>query len=579
MKKSLYILCFLLLAQVMIAWMSAATKHNEAGTLPANLRNVSSAISCSPGSNENIRVNKNGKFISVLPGWGNHFYKISTTNDSAQLYFNQGLTMYYSYHMKEALASFKEAARFDSTCAMLYWAQLLAMGPYYNNVHGYSMSNEVPRVLQLMNNNNSEQATPNEKDLIQAMNSRYDPADIADKQRKQHNISYADAMKQLAVKYNNDPDIQSLYIDAQMLVHPWDFWNNDGSPKSWTPELLQICEAVLKQNAQHPAGLHYYIHITEASRKPEVALPNADSLLKLFPGIAHMVHMSSHEYERIGYFEKGVHANEAADESLGQYATIEEELNLMKHSNHYYAVGTYCALSGAMYKLANQRAAVLRKSANPSAGNIYDQYLYMFPNLAMVRMGKWQDILNDSTLVNPEWTYASLLNNFAKGMAYAKSGDARQAKKCLEQLREYQKDNRLKARFVPHMSSPYECSVVAEYILLGNIKFSERKYKDAIKAIGKAIQAEDKLIYTEPKLWMLPARQYMGAFLLQMNQPAKAESVYREDLLWNPGNGWSLLGLYQSLEAQQKVKELEALKARYLYSFSAADVLPVVSAY
>jgi hypothetical protein len=40
--------------------------------------------------------------------------------------------MYYSYHFVEAIASFKEAAKFDSTCAVLYWGQALAMGPDYN---------------------------------------------------------------------------------------------------------------------------------------------------------------------------------------------------------------------------------------------------------------------------------------------------------------------------------------------------------------------------------------------------------------------------------------------------------------
>ncbi|MBX2922247.1 MAG: hypothetical protein KF746_08660 [Chitinophagaceae bacterium] len=576
MKKSICILGFLLFAETMMAWMN--TSHSNPAIVQEDPQEISAVVSCAPVVNEKIRANKSGKFISVLPGWGNHFYKISTGNDSAQLYFNQGLTMYYSYHSKEALASFREAARFDSACAILYWAQALAMGPTYNYGHGYMMSEEVPGVLQRMNEYR-EQASEKEQDLIRAMNTRYNMNDRKDEQRKQRNVDYAQAMQPLAVKYTNDPDVQALYIDAQMLVHPWDFWNNDGVPKPWTPELVQRCEAVLRQNAQHPAGLHYYIHLTEASRNPEVALPNADSLCKLFPGVAHMVHMSSHEYERIGYFEKGVQVNEAADKSLGQYALLENELNLMKHSNHYYAVGAYCALSGAMYSTAIQRAELLRRNVNPSAGNTYDQYLYMFPTLAMVRTGKWQDILQDSTFIDTGWSYAGLLNDFAKGMAYAKNRDYVQATKCLEQLRQKQKDSNLKERFVPHMSSPYECSVVAEHVLLANIKFSQGKYNDALKAIRKAIAAEDRLIYTEPKLWMLPARQYLGAFLLQMGQPEEAEKTYREDLIWNPGNGWSLSGLYHSLEAQHKAQEAKEIKARYLYSFSAADLMPVVSAY
>ncbi|MBX3253849.1 MAG: hypothetical protein KF862_06875 [Chitinophagaceae bacterium] len=574
MKKSIYIVCFLLFVQVITAWVDA----DFHAISPNNVLENRSVVSCAPVTDRVISINSSGKFISVLPGWGDHFYKISTTNDSAQLYFNQGLTMYYSYHAKEALASFKEAARFDSACAILYWAQALAMGPTYNYGHGYTMSGELPAVLQQMNEY-KEHASVKERDLIGAMNARYDAGDIADTQRKQLNVDYTHAMQPLAVKYANDPDIQALYIDAQMLVHPWDFWNNDGTPKEWTPGLVQRCESVLRQNAQHPAGLHYYIHLTEASRNPEAALPNADSLRKLFPGIAHMVHMSSHEYERIGYFEKGVLVNEEAGKSLEQYASLEKELNLMKHSNHYYAVGAYCALSGAMYNTAIQKAMLLRRNVNPSAGNTYDQYLYMFPTLAMVRMGQWQDILQDSIAINTDWSYAGLLNDFAKGMAYAKKGNYVQAAKYLERLRQKQKDSHLKERFVPHMSSPYECTVIAAYILLANNAFSQGKYKAALNAIRQAIVAEDKLIYTEPKLWMLPARQYLGAFLLQMGQPVEAEKIYREDLMWNPGNGWSLLGLYQSLEAQHKVQEAKEIKARYLYSFSATDALPVVSAY
>jgi hypothetical protein len=51
---------------------------------------VSAAIGCAPPVNENTYPDNSGKFISILPGWGNHSYRITTQNDSAQLYFNQG---------------------------------------------------------------------------------------------------------------------------------------------------------------------------------------------------------------------------------------------------------------------------------------------------------------------------------------------------------------------------------------------------------------------------------------------------------------------------------------------------------
>src|SRR5688500_7512852 len=91
-----------------------------------------SVVSCGPGDVKDLDSAATGKFIRVLPGWGNHTFSIATGSDSAAIYFNQGITMYYSYHMREALASFKEAARFDSTSVMTYWGQALALGPTYN---------------------------------------------------------------------------------------------------------------------------------------------------------------------------------------------------------------------------------------------------------------------------------------------------------------------------------------------------------------------------------------------------------------------------------------------------------------
>jgi tetratricopeptide (TPR) repeat protein len=515
----------------------------------------------------------------MMPGWGRHSYAITTGSDSAQFYFNQGLTMYYSYHSREALASFREAARFDSTSAMAYWGQALAMGPSYNFGYAYKMRPAIPAALQQMNRY-AASASPKENDLIRAMNSRYHASDTADTERNALNVAYADAMKPLVSKYPDDVDIKALYTDAVMLIHPWDFWNNDGTPKAWTPELVRHCEDILSRDPQHPGALHYYIHVTEASRKPEVALASADSLIKLFPGVAHMVHMSSHEYERLGHYAKGVRANEEADKSLVLYGSLARELFPPSvHVPHYYSVEAYCALSGAMHKKALQKAMTCRHSVAPSAGDKYAQYLYMFPELAMVRLGKWGAILSDTTRINSEWTYAGLIHHFAQGMAFAKTGNLPKAEKALQQLREKLKDKSLAEKFDPLSNRPSECATVAENILLATIRFQQKKHTDALAAIRAAIRMEDSLIYAEPKDWLLPARQYLGAFLLQMNKPREAEQTYREDLEWNPGNGWSLLGLHQSLKAQGKTEDLAKLKKQYLHSFSEADEIPPSSVY
>ena len=534
-------------------------------------------IGCSAPSAEEFATDENGKYIPAMPGWGHHFYKVNTNDDSAQFYFNQGLTMYYSYHAHEAIASFKEAARIDNSCAMAYWGQALAMGPGYNSAYGYAMGKGVPAVIKQMNDA-AANASPKERELIAVMQKRYNTADASDAQRKQLNNAYAEGMKQLMLEYPDDNDIKALYIDAVMLIHAWNFWNPDGTPQPWTPELVTLSEGILKNDPRHPGALHYHIHVTEASRNPMVALSSADSLKSLFPGVAHMIHMSSHEYERSGLYASGVEVNEKADADLVNYRSLAANVKLNAHVGHYFAVGAYCALSGGMYKEALSFAERCRTVLAPSYENTGDQYLYMLPQLAQVRLGKWKEIIADNSAPDGNWTYAGILYNFAKGMAYTHEGDVAMAQQQLAALREKEPDTILKVRDYP-FNTPYEGAVIAEHILSAHILFAEKKYETAISEIQKAISVEDKMIYGEPRDWMLPARQYLGAFLLQMNQPKQAEKIYREDQQYNPGTGWSLLELYQSLVAQHKEKEAAPYRQQYLVSFSHADEIPTASVY
>jgi hypothetical protein len=47
----------------------------------------------------------------------------------------------------------------------------------------------------------------------------------------------------------------------------------------------------------------------------------------------------------------------------------------------------------------------------------------------------------------------------------------------------------------------------------------------------------------------------MGALLMEAGEFAEAEKLYREDQVRHPGNGWSLLGLNQALDAQGRTEE------------------------
>jgi tetratricopeptide (TPR) repeat protein len=362
-----------------------------------------------------------------------------------------------------------------------------------------------------------------------------------------------------------------------MLIHAWDFWSPEGKPKAWTGELVSLTQDVLKKAPHHPAALHYLIHLTEASTQPEVALVPAEQLKIQLPGVAHMVHMASHAYQRNGLFAQGVIVNDQADKNLLHYDSLAPNLGLVKHSPHYFAVQTYCALTGGMYKTGLADALRCRQSVSPTPQNPYDQYLFMLPSLTLVRLGKWQEILA-SEKPNPAWAYADLLDHFARGMALVGSGHLAEAQKEWEALRQRLSEPVLTRRRIP-FNAPLPVAQIAAHILEASLLLADNKGEQAVISLQKAIQLEDQLIYTEPSDWPLPARQYLGAYLLKMHKVAEAEAVYRQDLVHHPGNGWSSVGLSQALTLQGKRAELPALQAQYRLAFSMAEQLPASSVY
>ena len=63
---------------------------------------------------------------------GDLSHPISTRDDMAQRYFDQGLKLTYAFNHAEALRAFQEAQRLDPDCAMCYWGEAFALGPNIN---------------------------------------------------------------------------------------------------------------------------------------------------------------------------------------------------------------------------------------------------------------------------------------------------------------------------------------------------------------------------------------------------------------------------------------------------------------
>lgn len=512
--------------------------------------------------------------IPPMPEAGLYKWKINTTSDSAQFYFNQGINMYYGFHIIEALASFKKAARLDPENPMVWWAQSLAFGPNINDV-GYAASPEAlatnAKALALLS-----KANPVEKALIQAIQVRYS-ADST-QSRAKLNEAYTAAMKKAYAQYPTNVDVATLYADALMLQHPWDLWQTNGTPKPWTPTIRTVLEKVIVKAPNHPGANHYYIHVMEASPQAYKALPSADKLGSLTPGLSHMVHMPSHIYLRTGQFNKGTRINEEAIKRYKQYTSLFPAVqeNAFLYEWHNLHMQANCALMAGRYQYAYQTAKGIQAVIDTSAlslpaplGNGV-QYIYMTPTLVNIHFSKWDEILNTPT-PEQQHVYATILHHFARGAAYAGKNNTAKAKEELASLEALLKEPSLPMPMGP-FSPPLDGAKVAASLLEGMIARAEGDLPKAIGHFKQAVATEEAMVYNEPRDWILNPKQYLGAAYLSAKQWLNAENTFKKDLNQNVHNVWSLYGLLEALQQQQKITEANIIKKQLEIARKESDI-------
>ena len=573
MKPKLMLLALLAFIAASLAFRIKESKTKSTIKYFPGLYKNKNFIGCSPDWNE-IKQWIDETDIPIIPGAGNYKWKITTKSDSAQIYFNQGINMYYSFHIIEAMASFKKAAKFDSGCAMLQWAQALAYGPNINDL-GYAASPDAlatsRKALEL-----SSTASDEEKMLIQAQAIRYSTDST---QTREHlNQLYADKMNEAYQKYPVDADVATLYADALMLQHPWNLWNNDGTPKEWTLRIEEVLEKLLAKTPNHPGANHYYIHVMEPSPFAAKALPSADRLGKLTPGLSHTVHMPSHIYLRTGNYSQGVSVNEAAinsyKKSIPLYAPVTgNDFLYIIHNLHMQTNNAMLAGRSSWSSLsARETVNSIQKDylVIPGALGNYVQYIYMTPVLVHIRFGNWSELLKmskpDQSLV-----YANILYHLGKGMALSQRSKISEAKFELGALQSLMKDSSLFIPLAP-FSAAIQGAIVAEEMLAGTIALKEKKYDAAINYYTKAVAEEENMVYNEPRDWLLNPKQYLANALIKAGKLEEAKTLLKKDLLNNNENGWALFGLWQVATAQKKTAEASKLLMRFKKSFDKSDI-------
>lgn len=508
---------------------------------------------------------------ALLEGLGAIEHKITCADPMAQAYFNQGLRLIYAFNHEEAVRAFRAAETIDPDCAMAQWGVALALGPNYNLAADSEKAEATITALRKAQQL-AKDATPREQDYVAALAKRYSEDPTAD--RKQFDEAYASAMCDLAAKYPDDLDAATLAAESLMQLRPWDLWTADGAtPMPRTLEIVERLEKVLERNPSHTGANHYHIHVCEASKHPERALPSARRLGKLAPGAGHLVHMPSHIFFRLGLYEDATESNREAVKVDEAYIAARQPTGpypMMYYPHNIHFLWAAATMEG---RSADALAAASRMSEklSPEMVKLMAEVEYFLPVkwYALTRFGKHDEMLAETAAPPEELTFARGMWHYARGHAYCGKGQVAEAEAELAALEKSLAATPQDKLFMRH--TVVRLLGIAQHDLAACIATASGKNEAAIANLRTAVLLQDQLLYDEPPPWHYSERGQLAKALLAAGKADEAEQVLNEDLVRNPNSGWSLALLEKCLRAQNKNPGADAAAEKFKAAWRRAD--------
>ena len=487
----------------------------------------------------------------IWAGLGSVTYKITTANERAQAYFDQGLRLAYAFNHGEAQRAFRVAQKLDPDCAMCFWGEALVLGP---NINLPMQEDAIAPAFAAVQKAKAlaAKAGPREQALIAALASRYG-SDLK-VVRAPFDAAYAAEMAKVAAQFPDDDEIATLYAEAVMDLSPWDYWKPGGQePNPQSTPIVPTLERVLARNPNHPGAIHFYIHAVEASDRPKRAEPYADRLRGTIPGAGHLVHMPSHIYYRVGRYLDALEDNKTAVKVDEQYLADTNapmgvyRLGYYPHNVHFVMAAAQMAGDGQTVIAAAEKLHELIPD-EAARGIAMVQPVKAAPYFAHALFSSPETII---ALPDPGDTipYVKAMWLYARGVAlaarrdFASAAAAADAIGTLEHTADFKllKESNIPAQDVLR---------IAQTLILARVAQAKGDTSIAIAQFEKAAALQDALPYTEPPYWYYPIRQSLAAALLQAGRFDEAEQQFQRALARAPANAWSYFGLAELYKAR-----------------------------
>ncbi|MGZ4099995.1 MAG: hypothetical protein ACXVNM_14000, partial [Bacteroidia bacterium] len=259
----------------------------------------------------------------IINGIGNNHFKITTTSDSAQTFFDQGLRLVHCFWDFEAYRAFKRGLQLDSNCASCK----VGIALVYLTSDPFSREEPKKYIKQAKTISSRINLNSKEKDLILVLDT------FLDDKKGKYRIDKG--LRNLCFKYPGDNEIRLFYIDA-LVQGDIDLVDSTG-----TNTADSVIKLILKNDPTNFAAHHYNIHNLEDTEFSHDAIYSAEHIAQYAPSSSHIQHMPGHIYYRMGEYDKARIAffNSKKVDSLYEAESKVEPINNWNnlHNNYFLA--------------------------------------------------------------------------------------------------------------------------------------------------------------------------------------------------------------------------------------------------
>ncbi|WP_157815931.1 tetratricopeptide repeat protein [Spirosoma pollinicola] len=545
----------------------------------AHTATTSSATHCRPPEIRKVALPP----PNLMEGIGKSHLKITTKSDSAQRYFDQGLSLLHDFWDFEAFRAFEYAAKLDTTAAMPHWG-------IYMTIRSGDQKRQADKKKALEQAKKwSKKASEPEQLYIKAIEVEAAATD-AKKSREEGNRAFIAEMDNLIHRYPDD-------VEAKLIL--WlggigGSYSADGKPEENTMYAQTMLEKLLISHPDHHAVHHYWIHQME-NCCPQAALASAQKLASLAPASGHVVHMPGHIYYRLGDYKRARQSFLAAMRVDSAYMSGQgiHRLDTWNYDHNLQYLIANDAEEGRYQEATAILSRLLDKSGVQDTARAQDFKKWALNNgqqrpvSLAVRFGQFAQAA-DYQLRNLADTAAQRAGMGDKAyaeyrkmplrrhrVAYFLGMDAIEKGK-IDLARQYANEldaDLWRATKQDKTLSGYQETLLSLHSveLQGNVYSLQGDTTHAFGLLKEAVKLEKELGYQEPPLYEYPTRLSLAKAYQRARQWPQARDTYQALLKERPNSGFALFGLAQVWELEGNRAEAAKAYQTFLSTWNEAD--------